>query len=114
MYENEWLGYITNESKNEHNAKLNMLKFPINLLLKKKIEIIQLKDIQLLKMNDNIDNVAIYKYYDMIQNKRITTNAKFELVSPNEIIIHHGNFSWFNNFQFKSFDVWKMIICQIK
>ena len=29
------------------------------------------------------------------------------MVSPNEIIIHHGNFSWFNNFQFKSFDVWK-------
>ena len=59
-----------------------MLKFPINLLVDKTyFEIMRLKDVQLLKMNENIDDVAIYKYYDMIQNKRITTNAKFELVS---------------------------------
>ena len=58
-------------------------------------------------MSKNIDDVAIYKYYDMIQNKIITTNAKFKLVSPKNIIINHGHFSWLNDFQFKSFDVWK-------
>ena len=46
----------------------------------------KLKDVQLLKMNEHIDNVAIYKYYDIIQNKRITTNAKFELVSPKQLL----------------------------
>ena len=67
----------------------------------------QLKDHQLLKMSKNIDDVAIYKYYDMIQNKIITTNAKFKLFSPTKYIINHGHFSWLNDFQFKSFDVWK-------
>ena len=43
----------------------------------------------------------------MIQNKRIITNAKFELVSPKQIIINHGQLKWLNDFQFKSFDVWK-------
>ena len=85
-----------------------MLKFPINLLVENtSFEIIQLKDIQLLKINENVDDVAIYKYYDMVQNKRITTNAKFEFVSPKQIITNHGNYSWLNDFQFKSFDVWK-------
>ena len=67
-----------------------MLKFPINLLQENIfVEIIQLKAIQLLKMNENVDDVAIYKYYDMVQNKRIRTNAKFELVSPKQIIVNH-------------------------
>ena len=54
-----------------------MLKFPINLLVEKTyFEIVKLKDVQLLKMKEKIDDVAIYNYYDMIQNKRITTNVK--------------------------------------
>ena len=54
-----------------------MLKFPINLLVEKTyFEIMKLKDVQLLKMKEKIDDVAIYNYYDMIQNKRITTNVK--------------------------------------
>ena len=40
----------------------------------------KLKDVQLLKMNENIDDVTIYKYYDMVQNKSIIMNAKFELI----------------------------------
>ena len=66
-----------------------------------------MNDNQLLKINENIDDVAIYMYYDMVQNKRITTNAKFELVSPKQIIMNHWKYSWLNDFQFKSFDVWK-------
>ena len=67
----------------------------------------KLKDVQLLKMNENIDDITIYKYYDMIQNKIFIINAKFELVSPNQIIINHGQLKWLNDFQFKSFDEWK-------
>ena len=68
-----------------------MLKVPINLLVERlSFEIMKLKDVQLLKMNENIDDVTIYKYYDMIQNKRFIINAKFELVSPNQIITNHG------------------------
>ena len=68
-----------------------MLKVPINLLAERiSFEIMKLKDVQLLKMNESIDDVTIYKYYDMIQNKRFIINAKFELVSPNQIIINHG------------------------
>ena len=55
-----------------------MLKFPLNLLqVNYLFETFQLKDIQQLKMGD-----AIYTYYDMVQNTRLITNAKFELVSP--------------------------------
>ena len=61
-----------------------MLKVPINLLVERiSFEIMKLKDVQLLKMNENIDDVTIYKYYDMIQNKSFIINTKFELVSPN-------------------------------
>ena len=107
-YEDEWPGSRTNESENEYNIELGMLKFPINLLQENiSVVIIQLKEIQLSKMNENINDIAIYKYYDIMQNKRITTNAKFELVSPKTIIVNHGNYSWLNDFQSQSFDVWK-------
>ena len=82
-----------------------MLKFPINLLQENiSFEIFQLKDIQLLKMDENVNDVAIYKYYDMVQNKRIKTNSKFELVSQKQIIVNHEKYSLLNGFQFKSFD----------
>ena len=85
-----------------------MLKVPINLLIERiSFEIMKLKDVKLLKMNENIDDVTIYKYYDMIQNKRLIINEKIELVSPNQIIINHGRLKWLNDFQFKSFDEWK-------
>ena len=58
----------------------------------------KLKDVQLLKMTKKNDDVAIYKYYDMIQNKRIRKNAKFQLVSPKQIIINHGQLKWLNDF----------------
>ena len=58
-------------------------------------------------MDENVNDVSIYNYYDIVQNKRITTNVKFELVSPKQIIVNHGRYTWFNDFQFKSFDVWK-------
>ena len=58
-------------------------------------------------MNENLNDVMIYKYYDMVKNKRIKTNAKFELVSPKQIIINHGNYTWLNDFQYKTFDEWK-------
>ena len=58
-------------------------------------------------MDGNVNDIAIYKYYDMVQNKRITTNAKFELVSPKQIIVDHGKYTWLNDYQFKTFDVWK-------
>ena len=68
-----------------------MLKVPIILLVERiSFEIMKLKDVQLLKMNENVDDITIYKDYDMIQNKRFIINAKFELVLPNQIIINHG------------------------
>ena len=33
-------------------------------------------------MGEHIDGIDIHKYYDMKKNKKLTTNAKFELVSP--------------------------------
>ena len=85
-----------------------MLKVPIILLVERiSFEIMKLKDVQLLKMNENVDDITIYKDYDMIQNKRFIINAKFELVLPNQIIINHGQLKWLNDFQFKSFDEWK-------
>ena len=44
-----------------------MLKFPLNLFqVNYSFEIFQLKDIQLCKIGENINNVAICKYYDMV------------------------------------------------
>ena len=58
-----------------------MLIFLLNLLqVDYAFEIFQLKDIELLKMGESNDDIVIYKYYDMMKNKRLTTNAKFELV----------------------------------
>ena len=58
-----------------------MLIFLLNLLqVDYAFEIFQLKDIELLKMGENNDDIVIYKYYDTMKNKRLTTNAKFELV----------------------------------
>ena len=62
-----------------------MLKVPVNILVERiSFEIMKLKDVQLLKMNENVDDITIYKDYDMIQNKRFIINAKFELVLPNQ------------------------------
>ena len=85
-----------------------MLKFLLNLLqVNYLFEIFQLKDIYLLKMGENIDDITIHKYYDMMKNIRLTTHVKFELVSPKQIIVKHGKYTWLNNFQFKTFYVWK-------
>ena len=40
-------------------------------------------------MGENHDDIAIFKYDDMMKNKRTTTNAKFGLVSPKQIILNH-------------------------
>ena len=67
-----------------------MLNFPISLLRVNYVfEIFQLKYIELLKMGENHDDIAIFKYDDMMKIKRITTNAKFGLVSSKQIIINH-------------------------
>ena len=58
-------------------------------------------------MEENVNDVAIFKYYDIVQNKRITTNAKFELVSLKQIIMNHGKYACLNDFQFQTFDAWK-------
>ena len=68
-------------------------------------EIFQLKFIQLLKIDENIDDIAIHKYYDMMKNIRLITNIKFELVSPKQIIVKYRKYTWLNNFQFKTFYV---------
>ena len=64
-------------------------------------------------MNGNVNDVVIYKYYDMVQNKRTTMNAKFELVSPKQIIVNHGKYSWLNDFQFNFLMYGKIILCQM-
>ena len=33
-------------------------------------------------MGEHIDSIDIHKYYDMKKDKKLTKNAKFELVSP--------------------------------
>ena len=87
------------------------MKFPLNLLqVNYLFEIFQLKDIQLLKMDENINDVVIYKYYDMVQNTRLITYAKCELMSPKYIIVNNGKYTWSNYFQFKTFNVWKTSI----
>ena len=70
-------------------------------------EIFQLKFIQLLKIDENIDDIAIHKYYDMMKNTRIVTNANFELLPSKQIIVNHGKYTLLNDFQFKTFNVWK-------
>ena len=48
-----------------------MLTFLLNLLQVDYVfEIFQLKDMKVLKMGENHDDIAIFKYYDMIKNKR--------------------------------------------
>ena len=42
-----------------------------------------------------------------MQNTRLITNATFELVSPKQIIVNNGKYTWLNDYQFKAFDVWK-------
>ena len=68
---------------------------------------IPIKDIQLWKMGVNINDVVIYKYYDMVQNTKLITNVKFEFMSLKKIIANHGKYTWLNDFQFKRFNVWK-------
>ena len=86
---------LINLSKTEYNTELGKLKFPLHLLQENiYFEIFHLKDIQLLKMDENVNDVAIYKYYDMVQNKRITINAKFELVSPKQFFVNNGKYTW--------------------
>ena len=58
-------------------------------------------------MDENVNDVSIYNYYDIVQNKRITTNVKFELVSPKQISVNHEKYTWLNDYQFKIFDEWK-------
>ena len=108
---NKWPGSITNLSKSNYNNEVGMLKLSLNLLQGNvSFEIFQLKDIQLLKMDENINDVVIYKYYDMVQNTRLITYAKCELMSPKYIIVNNGKYTWSNYFQFKTFNVWKTSI----
>ena len=107
-YEDEWPESITNLSNIKYKTEVGKLTFPINLLQANySFETFQKKDIQLLKMDENVNDVAIYKYYDMVQNTRLITNAKFELVSPGQIIVNHVKYIRLNVYQFKTFDVWK-------
>ena len=107
-YENEWPGSITNLVNIEYNIELGMLNFPLNLLqVNYSYKIFQLTFIQLLKIDENIDDIAIHKYYDMMKNTRIITNANFELLSSKKIIVNHGKYTLLNYFQFKTFNVWK-------
>ena len=90
-----------------------MLKFLLNLLQVDYVfDIFQLKDIELLKMGENNDDITICKYYYMMKNKSLTTNAKFELVSRKQIIVNHEKHTWLNDFQFKTFNLWKIILFQ--
>ena len=58
-YEDEWPGSITNLSKTEYNTEVGKLKFPLNLLqVHISVEIFHLKDIQHLKMDGNVNNIA--------------------------------------------------------
>ena len=56
-------------------------------------------------MGVNINDVVIYKYYDMVQSTKLITNAKFEFMSLKQIISNHGKYTWLNDFQFKRFNV---------
>ena len=48
-----------------------MLTFPLNLSeVDCVFGICQLKDMKVLKMGENHDDIAIFKYIDMIKNKR--------------------------------------------
>ena len=78
---NGW-GSITNSLKTKYNIELGMLKFLLNLLQVDYVfEIFQLKDIELLKIDENNDDIVIFKYYDMMRKLRLITNVKFKLVS---------------------------------
>ena len=52
--------------------------------------IFQLRDIELLKIGESHDMIANFRYYIMMNNKRIIINAKFKLVSTKESITNHG------------------------
>ena len=43
----------------------------------------------------------------MMINRRRIINANFELVSPKRIMTNHGNYTWLNEFQFQSSNIWK-------
>ena len=96
---NGW-GSITNSLKTKYNIELGMLKFLLNLLQVDYVfEIFQLKDIELLKIDENNDDIVIFKYYDMMRKLRLITNVKFKLVSSKKSIANHGKYSWLNDFQ---------------
>ena len=102
---------ITDLSKIKYNIEVGMFKFPLNLLqVNYYFEIFPLQDIQLCNIGKNINGVAIYKYYDMVQNTRLITYARCELMSPKYIIVNNGKYTWSNYFQFKTFNVWKTSI----
>ena len=70
-YENKWPGSINNSFKTKCNIELGMLTFPLNLSeVDCVFGICQLKDMKVLKMGENHDDIAIFKYIDMIKNKR--------------------------------------------
>ena len=43
----------------------------------------------------------------MMINRRRRINANFELVSPKRIMMNYGNYTWLNEFQFQSSNIWK-------
>ena len=67
-YENKWPGSINHLLQTKYNIELGILNFPLNLLQVDYVfEIFQLKDIKLLKIGENNDDITIFKYYDMMK-----------------------------------------------
>ena len=80
-------GSITNSLKTKYNIELGMLKLLLNLLQVDYVfEIFQLKDIELLKIDENNDDIVIFKYYDMLRKLRLITNVKFKLLSSKKVL----------------------------
>ena len=58
-------------------------------------------------MSESQDKIATFKYCDIMSNRRIIINAKFELVSPKRIMMNHGKYTCLNYVQFQSFNIWR-------
>ena len=100
------MGSITNSLETKYNIELGILNFLLNLLQVDYVfEIFQLKDIELLKIDENHDDIAIFKCYDMMKKIRLITNVKFKLVSSKNIIANHGKHTWLIDFQLQTFNV---------
>ena len=77
------------------------------LVVNYEFEMFHLKDVELLKMIESQYETTTFKHCDMMSNRRIIFNAKFELVSPIQIVMSHGKYIWLNDFQFQLFNIWR-------